>query len=170
VTRFFVYGLLTLGLLSLAADWTLPGYWFVGLILLILTPLNLFLVKRKFIPTLSLVLVLTVLLAAVGLWCGIDLSLALLAVFCALAAWDLDSFSRRLSFASAEDNPASIERRHLLRLGLVLLLGAGLSYLSLSIHFESSFERAVVLVIFAFTGIGALVNWLRNRESYNARG
>jgi hypothetical protein len=165
VTRFFVYGLLTLGLLFLAAGWTIAGYWTAGLALLILTPLCLFLVKRKFIPTLSLVLALTVLTAAFGLWLKINLLLALLAVFCLLASWDLDSFSRRLSFASAEDNPASIEAQHLLRLGLILLLAAGLSYLSLSIRFQSNFERAAVLAIFAFGGIAALVSWLRTRES-----
>ena len=165
MTRFFVYGLLTFGLLSLAAGWTLAGYWPVGFILLTLTPLSLFLVKRKYVPTLSLALALIVLLAAFGLLCDIDLSLALLAVFCLLAAWDLDSFSRRLSFASAEDHPASIEGQHLLRLGLILLLAAGLSYLSLSIRFQSNFERAAVLAIFAFGGIAALVSWLRTKES-----
>jgi hypothetical protein len=165
VTRFFVYGLLALGLLSLAAGWTLAGYWPVGLALSILTPLSLFLVKRKFVLTLSLVFTLTVLLAAFGLWRKLDLSLALLAVVCALAAWDLDSFSRRLSFASAEDDPASIERRHLLGLGLVLLLAVGVSYQALSIRYQSSFEKAVILVIFTFGGIGALVSWLRRKES-----
>jgi hypothetical protein len=165
MTRFFIYGLLTLGLLSLAADWTLAGYWPIGLAVLILIPLSLFLVKWEFTPTLGLTLALTVLLAAVGLWREIGLSLALLSVFCALAAWDLDSFSRRLSFAAAEDNPASIERQHLLRLGLVLLLAAVVSYLALSIHYVPGFERAVILVIFTFTGIGALVSWLRRKES-----
>jgi hypothetical protein len=165
VTRFLVYGLLTLGLLALAAAWTMAGYWPVGLSLLILTPLSLYLVKRKYLPALSLALVLVVLAAAIGLWRKLDLSLALLAVFCTLAAWDLDSFSRRLSFASAEDNPTLLERQHLLRLSLILLLAAGISYLSISIHVESSFEWSAILVIATFTGIGALVSWLRHRES-----
>jgi hypothetical protein len=165
VTRFFTYGLLVLGLLSLAAGWTMAGYWSIGLVLLILTPLNLFLVIRKFVPALSLFFALTVLMAAFGLWRKIDLSLALLAVFCALAAWDLDSFSRRLSFASTDDHPASIERRHLLWVSLILLLAVGVSYLALTIRYESNFERAVILVIVTFGGIGALVGWLRRRES-----
>jgi hypothetical protein len=165
VTRFFVYGLLALGLVSLAAGWTLAGYWQVGFALLVLTPLGLFLVKRKFIPAPGLILALTVLLAAIGLWRGVGLPLALLAVFCALAAWDLDGFSRRLLFASAEDHPTFIERRHLLQLGLVLLFAAGLSFLALSIRFQSNFEKAVLLALIAFGGISALVQWLRSRES-----
>jgi hypothetical protein len=163
--RKFVYGLMVLGLLSLAVDWTMAGYWPIGLVLLVLTPLSLFLVKRRFLPTLSLVLALTVCMAAFGLWRAINLSLALLSVFCALAGWDLDGFSRRLSLASPEDNPASIAWQHLLRLSLVLLLAAGVSYQALSIHYETSFEWVVILVVFAFSGIGALTAWLRNRES-----
>lgn len=165
MTKALVYGLLTVGLLSLAADWTLVGYWQVGLVLLVLTPLGLYLIKRKYIPTLGLFLALTVLTAAFGLWSQIDLSLALLAVFCTLAAWDLDNFSRRLAYASAEDDPAALERQHLLWIGLVLLLAAGLSFLSPSIHFQSNFERAVLLVVVMFAGIGALVSWLRRREA-----
>jgi hypothetical protein len=165
VTRFLVYGLLTFGWLSLAVGWTMAGYWLVALAVLALIPISLFLIKRKYLPTLGLTLALTILLAAFGLWRKIDLSLALLAVFCALAAWDLDSFSRRLAFASAEDDPASIERRHLLSLGLVLLFAVGVSYQALSIRYESSFERAVILVILTFGGIGALVSWLRRKES-----
>lgn len=165
MTKVLVYGLLTVGFLSLAADWTMAGYWQAGLALLVLTPLSLYLVKRKYVPTLSLSLALTVLTAAFGLWSKIDLSLALVAVFCLLAAWDLDSFSRRLAYASPEDDPATLERQHLMWIGLVLFLGAGLSYLSPSIHFQSNFERAVLLVLVMFAGIGALVSWLRRRES-----
>jgi hypothetical protein len=166
MTKALTYGLLAVGLLSLAADWTMAGYWQVGLALLVLTPLSLYLVKRRFIPALGLSLALTVLTAAFGLWVKIDLPLALLAVFCILAAWDLDNFSRRLAYASAEDHPASIEREHLLWVGLVLLLAAALSYLSPSIRIETNFERAVLLVIVMFAGIGALVGWLRRKESY----
>lgn len=165
MTRFLLYGLLMLGLLSLAADWTMAGSLPVGLSLLVLTPLSLYLVKRKFLPALSLSLALTVLLAAFGLWRGLSLPLALLAVFCVLAAWDLDSFSRRLLFASAEDNPISVERRHLLGVSLLLLLAAGFISLALIAHYKSSFEWAAVLVIITFTGIGALVSWLRRKES-----
>jgi len=165
VTRFLVSGLLTFGLLALAVDWLLAGYWPVGLLLLALTPLGLFLVKRKFIPTLSLFLALTVLLAAFGLWRKLELSLALFSVFCALAAWDLDGFSRRLALASAADQPALLERRHLLGISLVLLVAVGVSYLPFLLRFESNFEWAILLVVLTFGGIGALVHWLRNRES-----
>lgn len=164
--RALVYGLLTLGLLSLAVGWTMAGFWPVGIIPLVLIPLGLYLVKRKLVPTLSVALVLMVLFAAIGLWFKVSLFLALTTVLCALSAWDLDSFSRRLLLASAlDDAPNLLERRHLLGVSLILMLGTGLSLLSRSIHLESSFEWTVVLVLFSFGGIGALVNWLRRKET-----
>jgi hypothetical protein len=156
---------LTFGLFCLAADWTLAGYWPVGLGLLAWLILSLFLLQRKFTPTLSLSLVLTILLAAIGLWRAINFPLALLSVFSILAAWDLDSFSRRLALAAEEDDPAVLERQHLLQLGLALLLAVVVSAGALFIRYESSFERAVILVVFTFGGIGALVQWLRRKES-----
>src|SRR5450759_3422958 len=103
MTKYFLYGSLILGLSALAVGWTIAGYWLVGLAVSILVPLSLFLVNRKFRPTLGLALTLTVLAAATGLWARVNLSLALTAVVCVLAAWDLDGFSRRLAFACVED-------------------------------------------------------------------
>lgn len=165
MTRLLASGLLTLGLLFLAAGWTLAGFWPVGLSVVILMPLSLYLVKRKFQPALSLALTLVVLTAAMGLWRGLDQSLALAAVLCTLAAWDLEGFSRRLAQVPAEDGPQRIEQRHLLWVSLVFLLGAGLSLLVRFIRFEANFERAALLALLAFGGLGALLSWLRNQEA-----
>jgi hypothetical protein len=163
--NFFVYILLVFAILFLSAGWALLGYWQAGLFLLLLIPVSLVLLKLKFLPICSLVLTLSVLLSALGLWRGFDISLALAGVLSALAAWDLEGFSHRLALVPAEDNPLLVERRHLLGLGLILLLGSAINFLSFSMQFVFSFEWAVVLVVATFIGIGALVNWLRNRES-----
>ena len=162
--KILVYILLAFAILFLSAGWTLLGYWPVGLFLLLLIPVSLVLLKLKFSPICSLVLTLSVLLSALGLWRGSDISLALAGVLSALAAWDLEGFSHRLALVPAEDNPLLVERRHLLGLGLILLLGSAINFLSFSMRFVFSFEWAVVLVVATFIGIGALVNWLRNRE------
>ncbi|MCX6068706.1 MAG: hypothetical protein NT121_23650 [Chloroflexi bacterium] len=164
MTRLFIYVLITLGFSSLAIGWMMAGFWSIGLILLILLPVSLFLVKRKFSPAAALVLSLTVFAAAIGLWRGLSLFLALTAVLCALAAWDFDSFSRRLSFAPAQDEPQLLERQHLLWLSLVLILSVGISWLALSIHIKFNFEWAILLVVVMFSGISALVSWLRRKE------
>jgi len=162
--KILIYILLAFAILFLSAGWTLLGYWPVGLFLLLLIPVSLVLLKLKFSPICSLVLTLSVLLSALGLWRGSDISLALAGVLSALAAWDLEGFSHRLALVPVEDNPLLVERRHLLGLGMIILLGSAVNFLSFSIQFVFSFEWAVVLVVVTFAGIGALVNWLRNKE------
>jgi hypothetical protein len=164
MTKIFLYTSLTMGLSALAVGWITAGNWPVGLALLILIPISLFLSSRKFRATLSVVLSLTVLAAAAGLWAHVGLWLAWTAVVCILFAWDLDGFSRRLACASAEDNPLLIERRHLLQLSLALLLGMGIIFFAHSIRYVFAFEWAVGLAILAFVGIGALLNGMRNAQ------
>ena len=161
MTKNFVYASQALGLVCLALGWIMAGYWLLGLAVLCLVPLSLFLIKRKFQPTTALVLTFSVLSASIGLWMGLGLSLALLAVVCALGAWDLDGFSRRLVFASAEDDPQRLERQHLMQVNLALLLGVGIDLVSQSIRYAFGFEWALTLAILAFYGIGALINAMR---------
>ena len=161
MTKIFFYASLTVGLACLALDWILAGYWLVGLVELGLLPISLFLVKRKFQAITGLALTFSVLTAAVGLWMGLGLSLALVSVVSVLAAWDLEGFSQRLVFASEEDDPQRLERRHLMQVNLVLLLGVAADLLSQSIHYAFGFEWALTLAILAFYGIGALINGMR---------
>jgi hypothetical protein len=142
----------------------MTGYWLVALSLLVLAPLGLVLVKRKFIPALGILLLLVTVVAAVGLLFGLALSLALAGFLFLLAAWDLDGFSRRLAFASPEDGIDFIERNHLLLVSLVLALGVGASFLALNIRLKFNFELVVGLVVLTFVGVGALINWLRRND------
>lgn len=164
MSRNLVFAFLIFGFLSLAAGWTLAGFWPMSLVLLLLLPLSLYSIQRKFSPTLSLALAFLVLAAAVGLWRGLNLFLALTVVFSALAAWDLEAFSGRLAAVPPQDQPEQVERRHLLGLGLVFLLALALAGLAQVIRFKTSFESATLLALLAFGGLAALVNWLKNRE------
>ncbi len=165
MTRYFIYGLLGLGFLALAAGWFLIGIWPVALALLLLAALILYLVKRNFTYLSALTFTLQTVAASVGLLRGIDLSLALLGFICALAAWDLDGFARRLAYAAPDDNLPYLERQHFLRVGLILLLGLAISYVTLNIRVGFSFDLAIGLVLLTFVGIGALIGWLRRAES-----
>lgn len=165
MTRFFIYGLLGLGFLALAAGWFLVGIWPVALALLLLAALILYLVKRNFTYLSVLTFALQTVAASVGLLRGVDLSLALVGFICALAAWDLDGFARRLAYAAPEDDRLRLERQHLLRLGFVLLLGLVISFVTLNIRVGFSFDLAIGLVLLTFVGIGALIGWLRRAES-----
>jgi hypothetical protein len=154
-----------LSFLFLSTAWVLQGTWWVGLGLILLLAVFQTLIRRKYTAALDLALVVVILTGAFGLWRGLNFPLVFAAVLCALAAWDLNSFSQRLAFAAAEDGKQQIERQHFLRLGLILGLGLGLSAISFLIQFKLSFEWAVVLTLITFTGIGALVSWLRNKET-----
>jgi hypothetical protein len=164
MTKPLIPVLLSLSFLSVAIGWALIATWQVGLcVFLLLIPI-LILNKRKFSLTLNLALTLLIGLAAFGLWRGLNFPLAFAAVLCALAAWDLHGFAQRLAFASADDDMQRLERQHLLQLTGILSLGAGLSLLSQMIHVVFNFEWAIVLALITFAGIGALVNWLKNKE------
>jgi hypothetical protein len=128
--------------------------------LLVLIPLFIYLLKRKFSPAMGLALALTVIAAAAGLWSGVSLSYALMALIGVLAAWDLDGFERRLAFAAQEDDPRRLERKHLMWLNLALLVGVSIDLLSQTIHSKFGFEWAFMLAILAFYGAGALVSGL----------
>lgn len=165
MTKPLVPVFLILSVSFLSAGWLQLGIWPVAPILVLLLIAGLWLRSKQKLPAmLNLALFLLVGLTAFGLWRGLDLSLAIVAVLSVLVAWDLEYFSQRLAFASADDGAQLLERDHLLQLGLILSLGLGLSLASLSIHIVSSFEWAVVLAVITFAGIGALVNRLWNRE------
>lgn len=160
MTRFLVYGCTGIGLLTLAAGWATTEFWPVGIVLLLLTPLSLYLVKRKFTPALDIALTLGVISAALGISAGTTLPYALTGVLTLLAAWDLDGFSRRLAFAAPPDGPEAIQTRHWLWLGIMLLLGLGISLFVLNIRLQFNFELAVGLVVLVFASLAALLGWL----------
>ena len=158
LTKKYMLAALLLGLGCLAYGWFRVGYWGVGVFCLGLLVFSLSPWARKARASLGWVLSLTILAAGVGLWVHVSLSLALLAVVCVLAAFDLDGFSYRLAFAAPEDDPLAVERRHLGQVNLALLLAVGLNFLSQLIRFQFGFEWTLLLAILAFLGIAALIN------------
>ena len=164
MTKAFTLVSLVLSLACLSVGWGMVGFWPVSLACLVLLLIGLLPVSQKlqFFP--DLLLVFTVLGAALGLLLHVGFSLALTAVISGLAAWDLQHFTRQLAFASDEDNPGLIERGHFRRIGLVLLGGVGIIFLSRSISFGFGFDWTLLLAILAFFGLSALVYGLSSEE------
>ena len=152
------------GFISIAAGLQKVGAWQASLSLLASIMLLFVLAWRGFRATCGLALVITIFAAAAGLWRGMPLVYAVGGVIGGLAAWDLEGFLIRLTLATQEDNPLHIERTHLTRLAVILLLGGGISTATQGININFNFETAAVLAIFSFAGIGTLINWLRNKE------
>ncbi len=99
--------------------------------------------------------------AAAGLWMGVGGEWMLGAVVAALGAWDLDQFERRLAEAGRVEGRPEMERRHLLRLGIALLLGLLLGTVALQGQLRFSFLAGLLLAALATLGIGELIVYLR---------
>jgi hypothetical protein len=107
-------------------------------------------------------LLVTVVAAAYGIWKEFPAVWMILGALGGLLGWDLSDFWRRLSYASPTDDILGMERRHLERVGIVAVLGAGLALLRVYIHIQRlAFEVAVGLIILAALGLTRLVIGLR---------
>jgi hypothetical protein len=127
-----------LGILWLAAHWR-RVYWFS-----------------------SVAFFLMIVAAAIGVWREFPAVWMSLGALGGLLGWDLSDFARRLRYAAPTDNIEDMERRHLMRVGVVAVLGFGLSYLSAVLHVKRlAFEVAVGLILLAAFGVTRLVVRLR---------
>ena len=102
--------------------------------------------------------------AAMGVRLGAEASWMLLGVVAAIATWDLDHFYLRLEFAPSDEVARNLERHHLLRLLIVVVLGLALGAAALNIRASFGFGTAVVLGLLAILGLSRAVSFSR-RES-----
>ena len=94
---------------------------------------------------------------------GFSPVLALVASATALAAWDLDRFSRTVERATSGEESMSLERRHLLRL-LILCSAGGLSgLLSLLVRARVGFAALLALGALLAVGFAGLARLMRSR-------
>jgi hypothetical protein len=158
----FVFLLLSVGMLAVgyflgSLVWPAVGLclfgvlWMVGLALSWdwISPLSLFLVFGA---------------AVVGSFQDLSILLLILATISALLAWDLAEFHIRLRMASPEDDLSRLERPHLVRLLLLVLVGGTLSAIALTLHLKSTFEWLVILMFFVVWGMAQMVNRLLKKE------
>ena len=150
-------GLLAVGYFLLGLVWPTVGLLVFGILWIVGLALH-----WDWIPPLGLFAVFGA--AALGLFLDPSPVFFIPAALCALLAWDLAGFHRRLRLASPDDDTAALEKRHLSRLVIVVLAGGGLSTFALTFHMRPSFGWVVILMFFTVWGIGRMVNWLLSRE------
>jgi hypothetical protein len=78
-----------------------------------------------------------------------------------MVAWDMTDFRQRLISMAKDDNTRGIERRHLLRISLLTLLGLFLASVTMLVRMQFTFEWSALLVIVTLLGLGQLVGWLK---------
>lgn len=98
--------------------------------------------------------------AVLGFWAGFLDGLLLLGVVMALGAWDLDDFVRRLQDVERDADVQTLERQHLLRLGIISGVGLLLGWLALNIRVTLNFAAIFALGLVAVFGLSRLVRQL----------
>ncbi len=109
-------------------------------------------------------LVFCVSFAAAGMWAALNEGLMLGGVLAALSAWDLDHFAQRLGLVTQDERTRSLERRHIVRLLLVDIVGLLVTSLAFRIDLEFGLGIAFLLGLLAIVGLSRTISFLR-RES-----
>ena len=129
--------------------------------LLILGAIWLFAGRKRWTWFSTIMLLLLVTLAGIGLWFGFSPGWMISGALGGLMAWDLTDFMRRLHFAPLMEDTRELERRHLTRLTIVALAGVFLASIAMLVRLEFTFEWVMLLTLVAVLGITQLVAWLR---------
>ena len=129
--------------------------------LLILGAIWLFAGRKRWTWFSTIMLLLLVTLAGIGLWFGLSSGWMISGALGGLMAWDLTDFMRRLRFAPLMDDTRELERRHLTRLTIVALAGVSLASIAMLVRLEFTFEWVMLLTLVAVLGVTQLVAWLR---------
>jgi hypothetical protein len=102
-----------------------------------------------------------ILAAGIGVWIRLNPILMAFSVFASLLAWDLSDFSHRLRRAALEDDVSTLEKKHLVRLASLGIMGLALMLAALVMHMKISFEWVFLLTVAAVAGMMQLVNRIR---------
>ena len=168
MTRLLLFVSAVMCILLLAAGFFLAGSWMPTLVFLLLSAVWLVGLARRWNWAAAYGLFLSFDFAAFGFFqnthgnlvVSIEPAFLVTGALLAFASWDLADFSSRLRLAAPQDDIAALERRHLLRLFVLIILGGLLAYAAPNLRARLSFEWVVVILLFVVWGISRLVRWL----------
>jgi hypothetical protein len=157
LARFFIL----VAAIFLAGAYWLADYQSISLIMLGLVFLSLLFLQKGWFWLASFLLSLYIAGAAVGFYLELQPPWLVGATLSALAAWDLEYFSRRLHKAGLVIDQVGLIKAHLLRLVWVSLLGLALFVITNLIQLQFTFGLAVVLALLAVFGLSQGIAYLR---------
>jgi len=139
------------------------GVGFDGLMrgLLVLGALWLFAGWKRWTWFSTFAILLVVALAGFGLWIALSPGWMIAGALGGLLAWDLSDFMRRLQFVHFTDDKRGLERRHLIRVTIVAMIGMLLASISILVRLEFTLEWMMLLALVGVLGVTQLVAWLR---------
>jgi hypothetical protein len=156
----FVIGVL-MGVGSLSFAYSGAGFYLLGRGLLVFGVLWLIAGRQRWGWFSTGALLISVSLAGFGLWINLSPGWMITGALGALIAWDLTDFMRRLRLAPLLDDIQALERLHLTRLTIVMVVGALLASIAMLVRLEFTFEWIMLLTLVAVLGVSQLVAWLR---------
>ena len=165
MTTRLLFAAIAAGAACLALAWFMEGYLLVAAVISVSGSAWLYAAARRKRWAAALGLAGAVLAAGAADWIDSNAAAWLLpGLACALAAWDLTDFEQRLDLAARPAERPALERTHLTRLGVVLLIGLVLSEAALRLTgVRVNFEWAVVFIFIGAWGLTMLIGWLRER-------
>jgi hypothetical protein len=152
-----------LAALALAAGYG-PSRWGAALVIAALGLLWLVGQRRRIEWLASPLLVILTGAAMLGMWWGAPKGLMLIGAVLALAAWDVDHFTQRLTSVEYGESVRTLERSHILRLLSVTVLGLALGAIALVSQVRLGLGLVFLLGLLAILGLSQAVRFLR-RES-----
>lgn len=150
-------GVLTYGLVS-------NGFTVQGIVVALLGAAWLVLHLQRNTRFTNAAFILFGLISAGVIWAGVMHWLALVGMVFSLLAWDLIAFETRLEKISNREDAARMEWNHFARLGLVIGLGVGGTFVAGIIKVNLTLGSALLVAIVGIWGISTLVYRLRSRE------
>jgi hypothetical protein len=150
-----------MGIGSLAYAYSSTGFDQLVRGLLVLGTLWLFAGWKRWTWFSVIAILLTVALAGFGLWIELSPGWMIAGALGGLLAWDLSDFMRRLRYAHISDDKRALERRHLIRVTIVALIGMSLASIAMLVRLEFTLEWMMLLALVGVLGVTQLVAWLR---------
>jgi hypothetical protein len=99
--------------------------------------------------------------ATMGLWLGFPPGWMFAGGIFALFAWDMTDFRQRLRVMAKDDDTRGIERRHIARITLLVIIGLFLASFTMMVRVQFTFEWGALLVLVILLGLGQLVGWFK---------
>jgi hypothetical protein len=162
VTRFALFTSIALGMGSLAIGYAGSGW--LALLILAFGIIWLYAEQCNWEWFVMIGLTIAIFIAIVGVQLELNPVWMFTGVLFSLFAWDLAEFRNRLQFVSTGNNVLGMDKRHLLRLGIVAIVATILLLLIIYVRLKFSFEWLIFLAIVTTLGLTQLVSQFRRKR------
>lgn len=156
---------LLIGTASLFIAFSLSGYWVGAAAALGLAYLGWYgwhgLKKPLNAWSADLYLGAAILLVTIAAFLDLKVYLLFIAVVCAIGAWDLTRFDKRLTHSPSSEDIPRIEKRHLTLLGITGLAAGLMALLIGTIRLQLNFSISLVLGIGLVISLGQIIRFFR---------